>query len=189
VELAQEFGLGLSVETIQLFRATLLYDSIITRLDKSINFGQEYAAYAKEIAKEAREHARNSAGKGSIGLSDTNYLALEQVADSSAQFFYKLLRGVEDPLVHFRNIVGKLSYTAVMLLRVGYLALAIAGVAALAGAISKGWFGHGVEWFALLLAVIFSNQWIALAAFVAVLVLIRHLVIRLNLPDKRVTSR
>jgi ubiquinone biosynthesis protein len=189
VELAQEFGLGLSVETIQLFRATLLYDSIITRLDKSINFGQEYAAYAKEIAKEAREHARNSAGKGSVGLSDTNYLALEQVADSSAQFFYKLLRGVEDPLVHFRNIVGKLSYTAVMLLRVGYLALAIAGVAALAGAISKGWFGHGVEWSALLLAVIFSNQWIALAAFVAVLVLIRHLVIRLNLPDKRVTSR
>jgi ubiquinone biosynthesis protein len=189
VELAQEFDLSVSLETIQLFRATLLYDSIITRLDKSINFAHEYGAYAKVAAKNAREHARNSGRKWRNGLTDTDYFALEQVADSAGQFLYKFRRGVEDQLVHFRNIAGKLSYTVTVLLRLGYLAVAVVGIAALATAISKAWYGRGIEWSALSRTMTSFSEWIVVAAIVIAMLLVRHIVIRLSLPDKRVGGR
>ena len=186
VELAQEFGLSVSLETIQLFRATLLYDSIITRLDKSINFAHEYRAYAKIAAKDAREHARKDGRKWSSGPTDLDYLALEQVADSASQFIYRFRRNVEDPFVQFRNIVGKISYTVTVLLRLGYLAVAVAGIAAVADAISKGWFGRGMAWSALGRTMTSFSEWIELAAVVIAMLLVRHIVIRLSLPDKRV---
>jgi ubiquinone biosynthesis protein len=181
VELAQEFDLSVSLETIQLFRATLLYDSIITRLDKTINFAHEYGAYAKVAAKNAREHARNSGRKWHSGLTDMDYLALEQVADSAGQFLYKFRRGVEDPLVHFRNMAGKISYAAALLLRLGYIAVAAAGLAVLAEELSVAWVGRGINWSAA------TSRWgFQLTMIVTVMVLIRRIIIRLSLPDHRV---
>ena len=54
IEVARKFGVPVGLETIQFFRATFLYDSIVTRLDKDIDLAREYKGYAKEAAAEAR---------------------------------------------------------------------------------------------------------------------------------------
>ena len=46
VNVASEFGIPVSLETLQFFRATLLYDSIIMRLDNRIDTVREYTVYS-----------------------------------------------------------------------------------------------------------------------------------------------
>jgi predicted unusual protein kinase regulating ubiquinone biosynthesis (AarF/ABC1/UbiB family) len=185
IEVAQEYGVPVSLETIQLFRATLLYDSIITRLNRQINVAREYQVYAQQAAKEARKRVRKTLRQRLVGPTDMDYLVLEQVFDTATQFMFKLQRSVEDPLVHFRNIVGKIAYTASLLLRMGYLAAALAGIALLTDSIWKSWTGNSIDWSGLLRAGT-SFGWIQLILIVCTLVIIRRIVIRLSQPDKRV---
>jgi predicted unusual protein kinase regulating ubiquinone biosynthesis (AarF/ABC1/UbiB family) len=185
-EVAQQFGLSLSLETLQLFRATLLYDSIVTRLDKDINFAQEFMIYARKAAKTAREEAREVPRRRLLGPTAMSYLFAEEITDSAAQFLSRFQRTIEDPLVRFRNMVGKIAYTLRMLLRLGYLAVASAGIAVLADAIWKWWYGHGIDWRAVIESPTTSGLWIKLTAILITLVLIRRVLIRLSLPDKRI---
>jgi ubiquinone biosynthesis protein len=185
IEVAQEYGLPVALETIQLFRATLLYDSIITRLNPQINVAREYQIYARQAAKEARKRVHKAFRDRMWGPTDMDYLFLEQIADTATQFLFKLQRSVEDPLIHFRNIVGKIAYTASLLLRMGYLAAALVGIALLADAIWKGWTGHNIDW-SWLIEGGTSPGWIQLILVVLALVIIRRIVIRLSQPDTRV---
>jgi ubiquinone biosynthesis protein len=185
VEVSNELGLSVSLETLQLFRATLLYDSIIIRLDKDIDFGREYGPYIRKVARAARDRTRNT---GRFGVTQANYLALEQVADSSIQFFSRLQRTVEEPVVRFSNVMGKIAYTATMFLRLCYFALAVAGIAVLADGTSKVWFGHGIHWAAMIEPRSFSSRWAQIAIIILAMVLIRRVVVRLSLPDKRMEA-
>ena len=54
INVAREKGLPVSLETIQFFRASLLYDSIVVRLDKSIDPVAEWKSYTRVAGKEAR---------------------------------------------------------------------------------------------------------------------------------------
>jgi ubiquinone biosynthesis protein len=182
VEVANELGLSVSLETLQLFRATLLYDSIIIRLDKDFDFGREYGPYIRKAARAARHRTRKT---GRFGLTQASYLALEQVADSGIQFFSRLQRTIEEPVVGFRNVIGKIAYTATLLLRLCYVAVAVMGVAVLADGTSQVWFGHGIHWAAMIEPGAFSSRWVQIAIIVLALVLIRRVVVRLSLPDKR----
>ena len=46
INVAREYGIPVSMETIQFFRATLLYDTIIVRLDKNVDPIEEWRQYA-----------------------------------------------------------------------------------------------------------------------------------------------
>ena len=58
MEVAREFALPVSFETIQYFRATFSYDAIVIRLNKDIDVTREWSAYAREAAKEARQRVQ-----------------------------------------------------------------------------------------------------------------------------------
>ena len=51
IAVAQEFGVPVALETIQFFRATVLYDSIAIRLDKDVDFAQQWKLYAESAGK------------------------------------------------------------------------------------------------------------------------------------------
>jgi ubiquinone biosynthesis protein len=181
IEVAQQFDIQVSRETLQLFRATLLYDTIITRLDRNIDYAREFSAYVRNAAQDSRERARQNRGRRVMGLTDMDYLGLEQVADSAGQLLYKLERGIQNPLVKFRNMAGKVAYTGTLLLRLAYLTVAAAGIAVLADKTSTAWYGRGIDWSAVV-----SRWWVQLTMIVIAMVLIRRIVIRLSVPDHRV---
>ncbi len=184
IEVARKIGVPVSLETIQFFRATFLYDSIVTRLDKEIDLAREYKGYADEAAGEARQRVKKGLKKRLLGPTDMDYLQIEQLTDSAAQFLFQMQRNIENPIIHFRNIVGKISYIASTLLRVGYLIGAGWGCALLANFIAKRWFGREIDWSPVWDAAT-SFGWPQLLLVVVLLVLIRRIVIRLNKPDSR----
>jgi hypothetical protein len=184
IEVARKYAIPVHLEVIQIFRATVLYDSIVTRLDKDINFAAEYEHYLRNAASEARRRVQRKVRTRRTGLTDQDYLQLEELADAADQFFFRLQRRAEDPTVRFRNIVGKFSYSALLVLRLGYLVVAALGTALLMDTVSRGLFDHEIAWSALLEAAT-SSRWFQLTSILVALFVIRRIVIRFNQPDSR----
>jgi ubiquinone biosynthesis protein len=184
MEVARRFNMPMSFETIQYFRAAFSYDSIVNRLNNDLDVATEYRAYLRVISKEARRRMRRRIHNRLTGFTDADYLAIEQFGDMANQFMFKLQRNVEDPIIHFRNVVGKISYVARLLLRLGYLVAVCLGVALLSNGIAKNWFGREIDWQGILDRLT-SFGWLQLAVIIVVLVVIRRIVIRLGTPDTR----
>jgi ubiquinone biosynthesis protein len=184
LEVARQFSMPASFETIQLFRTTFAYDAVVVRLDKDLNVIKVWEDYARETAKEARLRVKKSMKQRLRGPTDMDYLAMEQFGDMVTQFVFQLQRSIENPIIHFRNIVGKIAYIASLVAKLGYLVAAAVGIGLIADAISRHWLGREIDWPSVLeRATTFG--WVQLALIVVILVIIRRIVIRLGLPDTR----
>ena len=184
LEVARRFSIPAAPDTIQFFRTTFAYDAVIMRLDRSLNVTEEWENYAKDAAKSARRRVQKTFRQRRGGLTDMDYLQLEQFADTLNQLLFKLERNIENPIVHFRNIVGKISYIASLVLKLGYSAGAALGIGLITDFISRRWFGHQIDW-RLVWDQATSFGWIQLALIAVILVVMRRIIIRLNLPDTR----
>jgi ubiquinone biosynthesis protein len=187
INIARDFGVPVSLEVIQFFRATMLYDTIATRLNKDIDFMEEFDAYARGAAKEARRRVQKAFRKRLQGPTNNDYLVLEQVGDSISQFFFQWQRLVEDPAVQFRNIVGKISYAMSLVVRLVLVTVLVAGFAAVAQFIAASWFGRLLSW-SDLLAFAASAWWIQVGLVIIGVVLLRQILGRVREPDHKPNS-
>lgn len=184
MEVARRFNMPMNFETIQYFRAAFSYDAIVNRLNNELDVTREYKAFLRVISKEARQRMRRRLHKRLTGFTDADYLAVEEFADLANQFMFRLQRSVEDPIIHFKNVVGKISYVARLLLRLGYLVALGLGAGLLSNAIAKHWFGHEIDWQGIV-DKLTSFGWLQLAVIAVVLIVIRRIVIRLGTPDTK----
>src|SRR2546423_9967847 len=112
---------------IQFFRTSFSYDAIIMRLDKDLDIGAALQVYTREAAKEARLRVRRSLRERRFGLTDMDYLRLEEFGDLITQGVFQLQRNMETPIIHFKNIVGKIAYVTALFLKLGYLIATVFG--------------------------------------------------------------
>jgi ubiquinone biosynthesis protein len=184
LEVARQFHIPANYETIQFFRTTFAYDAVVMRLNKDLNVTKEWEAYAKEAAKQARLRVQKSLRQRLRGPTDADYAQMEQFGDMITQFFFQVQRNLDNPIIHFRNIVGKIAYIASLMLKLGYLIGAAIAIGLVADAIAKRWFRYEIDWAAMLeRATTFG--WVQLALIAVILVIIRRIIIRLNMPDTR----
>jgi hypothetical protein len=113
-----------------------------------------------------------------------DYLQMEEAGDMLTLMFFQLQRNIENPIIHFRNIVGKIAYISSLFLKLGYLVGLAVGAGLIADTISRRWFGHEIDW-APILGYATTFGWVQLGLIAVALVIIRRIVIRLNLPDTR----
>jgi hypothetical protein len=184
LEVARQFSLPASFESLLFFRTTFAYDTIVHRLNKKIDVVKEWQGYQRERAKEARKRVKAGFKQRLRGPTDMDYLQMEEAGDMLTLFFFQLQRNVEAPIIHFRNIVGKIAYIASLFLKLGYLVGVGVGVGLIADTVSRRWFGHEIDW-APLLDRATTFGWVQLAVIAVILVVIRRIVIRLNMPDTR----
>jgi ubiquinone biosynthesis protein len=184
MEIARQFNMPVSFETIQLFRTTFAYDAVIVRLNKDIDVTKEWEVYFRERAREAKQRVKKNLKQRLSGPTDMDYLQMEEFADTVTQLGFRLQRSIENPIIHFRNIVGKMAYIASLFLKLGYLLVAAIGIGLIADWALRRWFGRSIDWTSILeRATTFG--WVQLVLIVILLVMIRRIVIRLGLPDTR----
>jgi hypothetical protein len=114
-------------------------------------------------------------------------MTIEQVGDTVTQFFFLWQRLVEEPAIQFKNIVGKIAYAVSMVMRIGYLAIVVAGFALFTDFLAARWFGRQIVW-ADVADRLISVWWVQLALLLAAVVLIRRILIRMREPDRRPDS-
>ena len=173
-----------SGEMIQFFRTSFSYDAIIMRLDKDLDIAGALQAYTRQAAKDARLRVQKSLRERRFGPTDMDYLRMEEFGDLITQGIFQLQRNIETPIIHFKNIVGKIAYVTALFLKLGYLVAAAFGIALIADAVATGWFHYEIEW-ASVLKWATTLGWLQLAIIATLLVIIRRIVIRLSLPDTR----
>jgi ubiquinone biosynthesis protein len=179
IGVAGDYGIPVSLETLQFFRATLLYDSIIMRLDNRIDPVREFEVYARAAAKDARRRVRESARTRLNGPTAMDSWRVQQLADAAGQFAFKLQQTVEDPSRDSRNIPGKTAYTLSMLLR---LAVILAGLGLVADFLAERWLGRQIPWSAIVEFVV-SVGWFQIAILLVAVVIVRRILMRVSQPD------
>ena len=189
IKVAREFGMPVTLEMIQFFRATFLYDTMIVRLDKHIDPIEEWKSYARVAGKDARKRVRKAVKKRLNGPTGIDYLRIEALADTINQFFFRVQRNVDDPVFHFRQTVGKVAYGISTVLRLVYSAGILAGFAVIAEFVAREFFGVHRLWSTATLATIASFAWLKLIAVVLLLVVVRQVMIRMSEPDSRPERR
>jgi ubiquinone biosynthesis protein len=183
INIAREQGLPVSLETIQFFRASLLYDSIVVRLDKNIDPVAEWTSYTQVAGKEARRRVRKFIRKRLEGPTRSDYLQMEQVADLVNQFFFRFQRNLSEPIIQFRNIVGKIAYIMSVTLWLAYVGGAIVGLSLIAQFVAERWFHRPIPWFEI--AEWFTSfGWVQILLLLVALVIIRRILIRISEPDR-----
>ena len=188
INVARDYGIPVTLETMQFFRATLLYDTIIVRLDKSIDPVHEFKQYARQAGKEARRRVVKYMQKRLTGPTPTDYLGIEQLGDTVNQFAFRFQRRVEDPILNFRNVVGKIAYSLSVLMRIAYLMVFVVGVGLITDLISENWFGRQISWREILQKGA-AIGWIQIPVLIGVLVIMRRLLVRMGEPDRQPPSQ
>jgi ubiquinone biosynthesis protein len=187
LEVARQFNIPAAADTIQYFRTTFAYDAVIMRLHKDIDILKEWEAYGKESAKEARQRVQKSMHQRRFGPTDLDYVQFEEFGDMVQQFVFQLQQNLENPIVRFRNIVGKISYIVSLMLKVAAMFAGAIALGYVIDAISKRWFRYDIDWGSTLeQATTFG--WVQLVLIVTVVVIVRRIIIRLNVPDQRLES-
>jgi hypothetical protein len=188
INVARDYGIPVTLETMQFFRATLLYDTIIVRLDKNIDPINEFKQYARKAGKEARRRVVKYMQKRLTGPTGTDYLGIEQLGDTVNQFAFKFQRRVEDPILNFRNVVGKIAYSLSVLMRIAYLMVFVVGVGLITDLISENWFGRQISWREILQKGA-AMGWIQIPVLIGALVIMRRLLVRMGEPDRQPPSQ
>jgi ubiquinone biosynthesis protein len=188
INVARDYGIPVTLETMQFFRATLLYDTIIVRLDKNIDPIHEFKQYTRQAGKEARRRVVKYMQKRLTGPTGTDYLGIEQLGDTVNQFAFKFQRRVEDPILNFRNVVGKIAYSLSVLMRIAYLMVFVVGVGLITDLISENWFGRQISWREILQKGA-AMGWIQIPVLIGALVIMRRLLVRMGEPDRQPPSQ
>jgi ubiquinone biosynthesis protein len=184
MEVARRFSIPASPDTIQFFRTTFAYDAVIMRLNKDLDVSKEWELYAKKAARQSRARVQKSMWERRGGLTDMDYMKIEEFGDMVTQMLFQMQRNIENPIIHFRNFVGKIAYITSLLLKLCFLVGASVGVGLIADVVARRWFEREINWSALLeRATTFG--WVQLLLLGALLVVIRRIILRLSQPDRR----
>jgi len=109
---------------------------------------------------------------------------MEEGTDMLTLFLFQMQRNIEHPIVHFRNIVGKIAFIVSVLLKFVYLAGIASVIMLVADRISRHWFGEKMDW-SVVLDKATTFGWVQLLVIAVILIIVRRIIVRLSMPDTR----
>jgi predicted unusual protein kinase regulating ubiquinone biosynthesis (AarF/ABC1/UbiB family) len=118
LNLAREYNIPLTLNTLKMIRSTLLYETIAARLYPDVDAYKEHRVYIKAAGKRARKRVHKAVLKFFFkGPSNENYLQIEQLADMANRTTYLAQRWLDSPPFQFSNLVDKASNAISVFLR------------------------------------------------------------------------
>jgi ubiquinone biosynthesis protein len=176
---ARQFGVPVNLETLQFFRATLLYDSVIMRLDKSFDFNKHYGRYAESAGRRSRKRVLRFLRNRWCGPTATDFARIEEIADIAQQSLYKVQRILQLPDALIQRSIGKFAYVLRLFLEGCFLVVCLALLASSVHGWSKGALPSPTE----LLMALLHSPFFAVPAVIVGLILLRKVLWHLGTPD------
>ena len=114
IRVARKFNLPMSLHMLRMIRATLLYDSIVLRLDNKLDRYDEYTLFMKDraqlVKKKWRKKLRDNSG-------DQFFLNLEDLGKSLTDLMISAQTTLNRPIVSFGSTVDKWVFSIAVLSR------------------------------------------------------------------------
>lgn len=130
--IARRYAIPINLDTLRMFRATFLYDSIAFRLHKDLDMNGEFKNYVRERGKRAKRSVRRALKKRiDDGPFDRDYLVMEGLARLTRQFVNRVQHELDSPHHRFFDMLGKAAYGISMVLRLSIVGTGLHVVALL----------------------------------------------------------
>jgi predicted unusual protein kinase regulating ubiquinone biosynthesis (AarF/ABC1/UbiB family) len=131
IRIARQYNLPISLGTLRMIRATLLYDTIVLRLDRTINRYDEYERFREDRARFARERWRRRVRDAR----EQFLLRVDEWDQASDEVLERVQHALSVPTAGFSALIEKSVFTVTTMTRlvgrvVVLTALATAWVAA-----------------------------------------------------------
>lgn len=112
--LAREYEIPMNLNTLRMIRSTLLYETVAARLFNRINAYREHRKYNQKAGKRARKRVNRTVNKRLFGgLTDTDYLRVEQLMQMGNRAIYLGQRILDTPPFRYALLISKAAYALI----------------------------------------------------------------------------
>jgi predicted unusual protein kinase regulating ubiquinone biosynthesis (AarF/ABC1/UbiB family) len=122
---SRDNNIPVTIHTLRMIRATLLYDTIAVRISKEVDRFDEYLKFRKFREKQAKKRVvRKIKRQARKGIDDTVFLNLEEMTKTGEKLMYRTQNLLGSPIFNFSSLVGKWVFaTSVVINTLGRLLL------------------------------------------------------------------
>ncbi|MCC7360100.1 MAG: AarF/ABC1/UbiB kinase family protein [Anaerolineales bacterium] len=114
IRIAQKFKLPSNLHMLRMIRATLLYDSIVLRLDNRLDRYYEYTAFMKDLAEIVKQKWRRRAKENG---GDGVFVSLEEAGQALNDLLLRTQTALGRPIVTLGSTITKSIFSASVLVR------------------------------------------------------------------------
>jgi len=179
VRIARKFKLPSNLHMLRMIRATLLYDSIVLRLDNQLDRYDEYTAYMKDLAHlvklKWRQRLRDNSG-------DNFFLNLEEAGNAFNDLLLRTQASLGRPIVTLGATINKGIFSASVFVRLVGRVLFVTILAMLGVQLWHAVAGESVS-MAMAFGEVVHNRLYQAVLVVALILNLRHIIVRLTEPE------
>jgi ubiquinone biosynthesis protein len=178
IGLSRRHNVPMNLDTLRLFRATFLYDSIAMRLWNGLDTNREYMKYSQERGRRARKRMRRTiARRIDKGPTNRDYLRIGDFVRFTAQLMNRIQHSLDNPDHRFSKMLGKAAFGVSMGLRFVTVGAALHILGVLAISLGLALLDRPTDLNEILMGVI-SSKWYQAAAGLTLLIVIRRTLMR-----------
>jgi len=179
IRIAQKFKLPSNRHMLRMIRATLLYDSIVLRLDNQLDRYAEYTAFMKDLAEIVKLKWRKRAKENS---GDSLFLTIEEAGQAFNDLLLRTETTLGRPIVTLGSTITKSIFSASVLVRLTGRVVLITVLAMLG---IQLWHAASGETISLAQAfnTVIQNRLYQALVLAALILNARHIIARLTEPE------
>jgi predicted unusual protein kinase regulating ubiquinone biosynthesis (AarF/ABC1/UbiB family) len=178
--IAQRYNIPMNLDSLRMFRATFLYDTVMLRLWKHLDYTWEYQRYYRQAGDRARRRVRRAIRKRlKRGLTSSDYMQLEEMWRMGNQLMARVQHALDLPQFSFSSMVGKMAFgvSTVLKLFAAGCGLYLLALMALSG--QRLITGQEMDVMEALHA-LSRSRWIQPVLLLAALIMVRKVLVRLQ---------
>jgi len=117
MQLVRKYGISIDIQILRLIRSTLLFESMAVRLNREINYVDQYQKFDHYRAEQARRRVTDAVlgqldGKGN----EQTIIRLDRIAQAMDGLFFRASHMLSLPSVNFNSLMSKWSFAFYKLL-------------------------------------------------------------------------
>ncbi|MCI0393409.1 MAG: AarF/ABC1/UbiB kinase family protein [Chloroflexi bacterium] len=179
VRITRSHNLPLGLHTLRMIRATLLADTLVLRLDHTVNRYEEYADFLADRAGFVKARLRDQVRRTFL---DESYLRLEELLETGEEALWQAQHRLSSPFVTFNSVVDKATFTVSVLSRMAWRIFLATLIATVLVSLRAYQAERGVDP-AQTMGMVLSNRLYLLVILLIVVLNLRHIIFRLRDPD------
>jgi ubiquinone biosynthesis protein len=181
VRVAQQYSLPMNLHTLRMIRATLLYDTLVLRLDGTVDRYKEYGKFMADRAQLARQRWQR---RFQDTTPDDVFLRLEELGELADDIVFRTQHLLSTPILNFGAVIDKWVFTASVLGRMAGRVGVITAVAAVLVSLVH-YFRFGTADMAHTFSILLNSLAFQLVLAGVVVLNVRHILFRLRERDAR----
>jgi hypothetical protein len=127
---ARRYNIPMTLDTLRMFRASFLYDTVMYRLYTGLDMDEEYQRYSDDVGARARKRLRKAWKKRlEHGPTKGDYLRFEETMRMFRQIGQRIQHTLDTPSRTFSHMLSKASFVGSLALKLLTLGVTIHVVA------------------------------------------------------------